>query len=357
MKSYNNTFVKPTLPALKNVQRALNEAGYGRTIKASVPLNGDVYESKSNLPSDGVFRKDVRDIMQQLVKFLRDNDAPFIVNIYPFLSLYENPDFPTEFAFFGNGKTVRDKDHSYNNVLDANYDTLLWALKKAGVPDLKIIIGEIGWPTDGNSFATSKNAERFYDGLFKKLGTGKGSPMRPNTKFDIYLFGLLDEDAKSIAPGDFERHWGIFRFDGQPKFPIDFTGQGQNKMPVGAKNVKYLEKKWCVFDKGVKDFSLVPPQMEIACGYGDCTSIGKGGSCGGQSNITKISHAFNMFYQIKNQEEDACDFEGLALVVKKNPSTGTCFFPIQIESGGFRVVVGSFATIFAGVLYAFLTFF
>ncbi|XP_031250420.1 glucan endo-1,3-beta-glucosidase 8-like [Pistacia vera] len=357
LKSYNGTFVKPTLPALKNVQKALNEAGYGKTIKASVPLNGDVYESTSNLPSDGAFRKDVKDIMQQLVNFLSDNDAPFIVNIYPFLSLYENPDFPTEFAFFGNGKTVNDKQNSYTNVLDANYDTLLWALKKVGVPNLKIIIGEIGWPTDGNSFATNKNAQKFYDGLFKKLGSGKGTPIRPDTKFDIYLFGLLDEDAKSIAPGDFERHWGIFRFDGQPKFPIDFTGKGQNKMPVGAKNVKYLDQQWCVFDRGVRDMSLVPKQMEEACKEGDCTSIGKGGSCSGNDNLTKVSQAFNMYYQIKNQKEEACDFNGLAVVVKKNPSNGTCFFPIQIESGGFKVVFGSFATVFAGVLYAFLTLF
>lgn len=332
MKSYNDSFTKDTYPALVHIQKAIDEAGFGKTVKATVPLNADVYESKSNLPSDGAFRSDVKGEIVKIIKLLRDHDAPFVVNIYPFLSLYDNPDFPIEFAFFEHGRSVQDGNLNYDNVLDANHDTLLWSLKKAGVPDLKIIIGEIGWPTDGHKAANSKSAQKFYDGLFKKLASKQGTPMRPKMEFDVYLFGFLDEDAKSIAPGKFERHWGIFRYDGQPKFPIDFSGRGHNKMPIGAKNVKYYDKRWCVFDKGVKDFSLVPPQFKKACDEGDCTAIADGASCSWLDNLTQISYAFNMYYQINKQDDDACDFDGLALVEKKNASVGNCLFPIQVDS-------------------------
>ena len=87
LSSYNNTYDNITFPALQNVQKALDKAGVGDKIKATVALNADVYESLSDKPSGGDFRKDVKDIMIQIIKFLHQNKAPFVVNIYPFLSL------------------------------------------------------------------------------------------------------------------------------------------------------------------------------------------------------------------------------------------------------------------------------
>lgn len=214
LTAFNGSYIKLTFPAMENIQKALNEASYGKKIKVTTPLNADVYESASNQPSDGQFRSDIHDTMKDIVNFLNRNDAPFMVNIYPFLSLYQNPDFPVDFAFLDeNGKSINDKGKTYTNVFDANYDTLVWALKKIGVGDLKIIVGEVGWPTDANKFANVELAKRFYDGLFKKLASKKGTPMRPNEKLEVYLFGLFDEDMKSILPGFFERHWGIFRYN------------------------------------------------------------------------------------------------------------------------------------------------
>lgn len=210
LTSYNGTNLKTTFPALKNIQKALNEAGH-KGIKATVPHNSDVYESPSEKPSDGTFRPDISSLMVDMVKFLEENNAPFVVNIYPFLSLHGNRHFPFDYAFCdNNSQTIQDKQYSYTNVFDANYDTLVWALKKAQVPDLDIIVGEVGWPTDGDIYGNITLAKRFYDGFLKKIASKTGTPLR---KGDIhfYLFGLFDEDMKSVAPGFFERHWGIFR--------------------------------------------------------------------------------------------------------------------------------------------------
>ncbi|KAG9456860.1 hypothetical protein H6P81_001368 [Aristolochia fimbriata] len=341
LKSYNGSFLKDTFPALQNVQKALDEAGIGKKIKATVPLNADVYDSPGAqpVPSTGNFRPDIRPLMQSIVKFLHANKAPFIVNIYPFLSLYYDDSFPIDFAFMdSNGKPVNDNGKTYNNVLDANYDTLVWSLKRAGVPDLKIIIGEVGWPTDGDKQATLKNAKRFYDGLFKKLASNKGTPLRPGVSMEVYLFGLMDEDQKSVAPGNFERHWGIFRFDGRPKFPMDFTGRGNDKYLVGAKGVQYLPKKWCVLKPEAKNSSKIGPNVDYACSYGDCTALGYGCSCNDLDPCGNVSYAFNMYFQINDQDVQACDFDGLAQISTKNLSVGDCFFPIQIENGGERLI-------------------
>ncbi|KAF8687639.1 hypothetical protein HU200_042556 [Digitaria exilis] len=341
LKAYNGSFMKTTFPALKNVQKALYEAGVGDKVKAVVPLNADVYVSPDDKPSSGAFRPDINGLMTDMVKFLHDHGAPFVVNIYPFLSLYQSDDFPFEFAFFDGGKNIQDKGGiSYTNVFDANYDTLVNALKKAGVPKLKVIVGEAGWPTDGNKNANLKLARRFYDGLLKKLSKNEGTPVRPG-KMEVYLFGLFDEDMKSIAPGNFERHWGIFTYDGKPKFPIDLTGQGHDKLLSPVPDVEYLPHQWCVFDDGAKEKSKLPGNIQYACASGDCTALGYGCSCNGLDEKSNISYAFNMYFQMQDQDVRACDFDGLAKITDKNASTRGCLFPIQILSAGGRPTPGN----------------
>lgn len=46
-------------------------------------------------------------------------------------------------------------------MFDANYDTLISALEKNGFGSMEVIVGEIGWPTDGDKDATLQNARRF----------------------------------------------------------------------------------------------------------------------------------------------------------------------------------------------------
>ncbi|XVE62900.1 hypothetical protein DITRI_Ditri06bG0156600 [Diplodiscus trichospermus] len=333
LTAYNGSFINITFPALQNIQNALNDAGVGDSIKATVPLNADVYNSpESNpVPSAGRFRNDILGIMTQIVDFLGKNSAPFTINIYPFLSLYGNDNFPFNYAFFDGGNPIADNGIQYTNVFDANFDTLVSSLKAIGHGDMTIIVGEVGSPTDGDKNANVANAQRFYNGLMPRLAANTGTPLRPGY-IEVYLFGLIDEDAKSIAPGNFERHWGIYRYDGQPKFPLDLSGQNQNKLLLGAQNVKYLPQKWCMFNPNAKDLSKLADNINYACTFSDCTALGYGSSCNNLDANGNASYAFNMYYQVQNQDDMACNFQGLAMVTTQNLSQGTCNFIIQIAS-------------------------
>lgn len=335
LTSYNNSFLNTTFPALRNIQNALNEAGFGDSIKATVPLNADVYGSPASnpAPSAGRFRTDIYDRMTQIVQFLNQNKAPFTVNIYPFLSLYANVDFPVDYAFFdGVSKPIDDNGIPYTNVFDANFDTLVSSLKAVGFGDMPIIVGEVGWPTDGDRNANINYALRFYRGLLPRLASNKGTPLRPSN-IEVYLFGLLDEDIKSIAPGNFERHWGIFRYDGQPKFPMDLTGQnGLDKYLVGARDVNYLPNRWCMLRPDAKDVSKLADNINFACTFSDCTPLGYGSSCNGLDANGNASYAFNMYFQGQNQKALACNFEGLAVVTDQNISQANCNFTIQMAT-------------------------
>ncbi|XP_074564639.1 glucan endo-1,3-beta-glucosidase 6-like [Curcuma longa] len=330
LETYNGSFLQTTFPALQNIQRALIKAGVGSQVKVTVPLNADVYGSPSGRPSDGDFRSDIHDLMLAIIKFLSDNAAPFTVNIYPFISLYSDPNFPMDYAFFdGNSTPVVDGTTSYTNMFDANHDTLIWALQKNGYGNLPVVVGEIGWPTDGDMNANPQNAQRFNQGFMNHISMGQGTPMRPGP-IDAYLFSLVDEDEKSIQPGNFERHWGVFTYDGLPKYQLNL-GTTKTGALIQAQNIQYLDKKWCVLKPAVTtDDSRIAPSISYACANADCTALGYKTSCGDLDEQGNISYAFNNYYQKNDQDDVACGFSNLATVTEKDPSTGTCRFEIMI---------------------------
>lgn len=330
LSTYNGSFETTTLPALQNIQAALVKASLGNQVKVTVPLNADVYQS-AQVPSDGDFRQDIHDLMVQIVKFLSQNNAPFTVNIYPFISLYADPNFPVDYAFFnGFQSPINDNGRIYDNVFDANHDTLVWALQKNGFGNMPIIVGEVGWPTDGDRNANLQYAQRFNQGFMSRYMAGKGTPMRPGP-MDAYLFSLIDEDGKSIQPGNFERHWGLFYYDGQPKYQLNI-GSRTNGL-VGATGVAYLAKKWCILKPSANlNDDQVAPSVSFACQNADCTSLGYQTSCGSLDARGNISYAFNSYYQVNDQIDSACKFPGLSVVTDKDPSTGDCKFKIMIQT-------------------------
>ncbi|KAJ0031570.1 hypothetical protein Pint_12676 [Pistacia integerrima] len=343
LSTFNGTFLNTTLPALQNIQAALIRAGLSARVKVTVPLNADVYESQSNLPSEGDFRSDIRDLMVEITKFLSDNGAPFTVNIYPFISLYSDSNFPIDFAFFDNNNSapINDGGRVYQNVFEANYDTLVWALQKNGFGNLPIIVGEVGWPTDGDKNANLIYAQRFNQGFMSHVNGGQGTPMRAGP-LDAYLFSLIDEDAKSVQPGNFERHWGLFYIDGKPKYQLNLV-PNKNGL-VAAKGVHYLAQKWCVMSPSASlDDPQVPLSVSYACANADCTSLGYGASCSNLDARGNVSYAFNTYYQRNNQLDSACRFPNLSVITTSNPSVGDCQFRIMIQttsaSVGGRIVV------------------
>ncbi|GAB4833072.1 hypothetical protein Ancab_007131 [Ancistrocladus abbreviatus] len=331
LQTYNGSFLKTTFPAMQNIQSALIKAGLSNQVKVTVPLNADVYASSGGLPSGGDFRVDIHDLMLQIVKFLSDNGAPFTINIYPFISLYSDPNFPVEYAFFdGKATPLNDGGTYYYNMFDANHDTLVWALQKNGFPNLPIIVGEIGWPTDGDINANLNYAQRFNQGFMTHISSGKGTPMRTGP-VNAYLFSLIDEDQKSIDPGHFERHWGILTFDGLPKYQLNLGTTNSGSL-VPARDVKYLARQWCVLKPSAKlDDAQVGDSVSYACGLADCTSLGYGTSCSNLDTRGNVSYAFNSYYQQNDQADEACKFSNLGMITKNDPSTQTCRFEVMIQ--------------------------
>ncbi|CAN4126931.1 unnamed protein product [Withania somnifera] len=275
LRTYNGTYLQYIHPAVKNVQEAINKAGLGTEVKATIPFNADIYYSpeSNQVSSAGDFRPEVWDLTLQIVQYLYSNNVPFLVNIYPFL-------------------TCRDGDNVYMNGFDANFDTLVWSLKKAGFPDMKVVVGEVGWPTDGDEHANIENAMRFNQGMIKHCLSGQGTPARNGKRIEAYLFK------------------GMFEFEGKPKCELDLSGRMQKyKELVAVEGVNYMHKRWY------------------------CMALGYGSSCNHLSTEGNASYAFNMYYQLNNQHSWDCDFDGLAMVTDEDPSDDKCRFPLMVAVG------------------------
>jgi glucan endo-1,3-beta-glucosidase 5/6 len=252
---------------------------------------------------------------------------------------------------------VVDGGVTYQNTFDANHDTLVAALRRNGFGNVSVVVGEVGWPTDGDASASIDYARRFNQGFLAHVASGQGTPLRPGP-LDAYLFSLVDEDRKSIQPGNFERHWGLFYYDGTPKYPLSLGGNASTLMMRPARGVKYLDKKWCVLKTSANlADQKVGDSVGYACGLADCTSLGYKTSCAGLDAKGNVSYAYNMYYQTMDQDDRACDFNGLATTTSVDPSAGTCRFIIEIDVGAAapRSAIGFAAVLAAGLAASVLS--
>uniref|UniRef100_A0A7N0RDW7 X8 domain-containing protein n=1 Tax=Kalanchoe fedtschenkoi TaxID=63787 RepID=A0A7N0RDW7_KALFE len=331
LQDYGEQFHTFVVGAATNIQIALSKAKLASEIKVVVPCSFDAFSSKSGLPSRGLFRSDINTTMVHLLSFLSRYHAPFLVDVSPFQSIIQNKNLSLDLALFKeSARPLNDSHRIYKNIFDITYDVLVAALTAAGSPRIDIVIGMIGWPTDGSTYANSSVAETFMKGLMEHLRSKKGTPLRTgNPPVETFILSLLDEDQGSIASGDFERHWGVFTFDGLAKYQVDL-GQGSRNL-VNAQNVDYMPSKWCVVNNN-KDLCNASLSAENACASADCTALSPGGSCSNISWPANVSYAFNSFFQKHDQLADSCDFGGLGLITTVDPSLDDCRFYIEIQT-------------------------
>ncbi|KAK8961042.1 Glucan endo-1,3-beta-glucosidase 9 [Platanthera guangdongensis] len=328
--SHGHRFDPFVVGAVVNIQLALATAKLADRVKVVVPCSSDVYQSNSSLPSLAHFRSDLNRTMSLLLSFLSKHQSPFVLDIDPLLSLQQSANLSIDYFLFRSlARHLTDGPMRYTNFFDSTVDSVVTSLTKAGFGDMDIIIGRVGWPTDGSPNATSNTAQIFMLGLAAHLKSKIGTPLRPMRAIEqIYIFSLLDEDERDISEENYARHFGVFTVDGQAKYGVDL-GQGTKKL-ANARDVDYLSPRWCVANNN-KDLSNASASALSACADADCTALSSGGSCSGIGWPANVSYAFNSYYQQHDQGADRCDFDGLGLITTVDPSVGDCMFSIALR--------------------------
>lgn len=215
------------LPAMQNLQEALEAAGLNRLIRVSTCVAMDALNN-SYPPSAARFRPDISEaVLRPVLQFLSSTKSYIFLNAYPYLAWSENSqEIPLDYAIFGTeAPAVADGNLRYGDLLDAQVDSFVAAMEALGFPHVKIAISETGWPTAGGTDevgASVGNAALYNGRLVQKMMSSppKGTPRRPGAYIPTFIFALFNENQK---PGPVtERNWGLLYPNASHVYPLAF---------------------------------------------------------------------------------------------------------------------------------------
>ncbi|XP_044474621.1 glucan endo-1,3-beta-glucosidase 7-like [Mangifera indica] len=318
------------LPAMQNIQNALNSVSLGGKIKVST-VHPMTLLAQSEPPSSGVFDAKYVDVLKGLLEFNNATGSPFAINPYPYFA-YRSDTRPETLAFClfqpNKGRFDSNTKINYMNMFDAQVDAVRSALNALGFKNVEIVVAETGWPSKGDgdeAGASVENAKAYNGGLIAHLRSKVGTPLMPGKSVDTYLFAMYDENLK---PGPLsEKSFGLFKPDLTMAYDVGLAKAGRQSPKSPANSTKNAAT-WCVPKDGIPDDKL-QSNLDFACGQGiDCKEIGPGGACFEPNTVTShAAYAMNLFYQKSQKTPSSCDFAQTAILSSKNPSYGGCTYP------------------------------
>ncbi|KAF5800753.1 putative glucan endo-1,3-beta-D-glucosidase [Helianthus annuus] len=205
--------------ALTNIHEAVVFYGLRNQIKVSTAIDTTLIGANYP-PSQGAFKAQVRAYIDPIIAFLVANNAPLLVNVFPYFSYVDNPvDISLAYATFTSpGIVVQDGALGYQNLFDAIVDVVYSALEKAGGPWVEIVVSETGWPSAGASAATFNNARTYLRNMVAHARWG--TPKRPGRAIQTYLFSMFDENNKEPQ---IEKNFGLFYPNQTTKYNLYFN--------------------------------------------------------------------------------------------------------------------------------------
>ncbi|XP_027367840.1 glucan endo-1,3-beta-glucosidase 11 [Abrus precatorius] len=231
----DTTLTSNLLPAMQSVHTALVNLALDKEVTVTTTHSLAVLQT-SYPPSAGAFRPDLAPCLAPILSFQAKTGSPFLINAYPYFAYKANPkQVPLDYVLFQPNQGMVDPSTNlhYDNMLFAQIDAVYSALASLGYGKLPVHISETGWPSKGDmdeAGANLENAKKYNGNLIKMaMSNRKGTPLRPNSDLNIYVFALFNENMK---PGPTsERNYGLFKPDCSPAYPLGFSLSSASSPP------------------------------------------------------------------------------------------------------------------------------
>lgn len=211
------------LPAMKSMYSALQTLGLSNQVTVTTAHSTGIL-GNSYPPSSGSFQPQLAQYLQPILTFHSQTNSPFFINAYPFFAYMADPThISLDYALLrpSQGMTDSATNLHYDNMLDAQIDSVYAAIKLMGHTDIEVQVSETGWPSkgDANEYgATVANAGAYNGNLIKRVMRNEGTPMKPNVPLKVYVFALFNENLK---PGPTsERNYGLYYPNVTPVYDI-----------------------------------------------------------------------------------------------------------------------------------------
>ncbi|XP_030472789.2 probable glucan endo-1,3-beta-glucosidase A6 [Syzygium oleosum] len=338
----NSWFWLKLVHTMRRIQKALKKHRI-QNVKVGTSMATDVLGGSSVYPpSNGSFRPDISgSVMKPMLRFLSETKSYLYLDAYPYFDWAKDPEkINLDYALF-ESKSIRYTDPGtglvYTNLFDQTVDSMVFAMKKLGYPNIPILITESGWPSAGDYDQIGPNiynAATYNRNLVKKLTARPpvGTPARPGWAMQGFIFALFNENQK---PGPTtERHFGLLYPNGSRVYGIDLSGKTASSnykpLPVPTNNKPYKGRIWCVVAPGSNNKTALEAALTYSCSQGNkiCEAIQPGKACyKPDSLLLHASYAFSSYWAQFRKSSVSCFFNGLAAQTIKDPSHGSCKFP------------------------------
>ncbi|KAK9985551.1 hypothetical protein SO802_030502 [Lithocarpus litseifolius] len=208
---------KYVLPVVKNLQRVLTDKNLSQ-IKVATAVFTDVL-GEVFPPSSAAFSEKAQGDLIPLLQHLQDTGSPIFIDVYPYY-YFEEGKIRQDFATFSTHKAQYwDKTLGYWNMYDVLVDAFFWAMEKRDL-DVKMVIGETGWPAYGNGGLTTPELARTYNQNFlRHITAGQGTPKRPYTYREGFIYSMFNENDE---PTGIDEKFGIFYTNKEPVYHLYF---------------------------------------------------------------------------------------------------------------------------------------
>lgn len=238
--TFNDTSLSQSLlPAMQSVYNALVDLNLDKNVTVTTPHSLAVLET-SYPPSAGAFRRDLKAFITPILDFHVKTGSNFLINAYPYFAYKGSPkQVPIDFVLFQPNAGVTDpvSNLKYDNMLFAQIDAVYSALASLGYKNVSVQISETGWPSKGDedeAGANPENAKKYNGNLMKLIVQKKGTPLRPNSDLNVFVFALFNENMK---PGPTsERNYGLFKPDGTLAYGLAGVSSVGSNFSAGGAN-------------------------------------------------------------------------------------------------------------------------
>lgn len=301
--------------AMRNIHQALVETEVASRIKVSSPHSISVL-SCSFPPSWGSFSSGM---MQEVLLFLSETQAPFMINIDPYqayksvtreLGLDYHLLIPSEEYIDPNSGL--NYDNAFNGMLDAVFS----AMASLNYSELSMIVTETGWPSQGKPDqvdASAENAATYHSNLVDLIHSTRGTPLRPNTQFQVYVNDLSYATLKPGAMIEEQRKTQ----------QLALNRRSLSERTTGSRKDSTIGYVWCVAIS-TADVYVLQNSLNWTCsangGGVNCNPTYPGGVCFLPNTIQKHSSwAFNMYFHANLGAPSSCNFSGTAMETYTDP--------------------------------------